>query len=144
MSCVLLTPPGFNYSLIASLANWSIGTEGESMGKNIFFYTTYPISTLQPSFADWPLAANKGFIGEFIACTLIFAIYLAAFMVIKSEWNNVRSHKRLRRLQECRSAIEMETMANDSEVCPYGVGGVDRASSSSDALGSRVRTPLHL
>ena len=108
------------------------------MGKNIFFNATYPISTFQPSFADkfGSLAPNQGFIGEFIACTLIFAIYLAAFMVVKSEWNNVRSHKRLRRLQECRSAIEMETRANDSEVCPCGFGRVDRASSSSDALGS--------
>ena len=120
---VLLTLPALNFSLIASLVNRSIGTEVESMSKNIFFYATYPISTFQPSFADkfGSLAANQGFFGEFIACTLLFAIYVAAFMVVKSEWNNVRSHKRLRRLQECRSAIEMETMANDSEVCPCGV-----------------------
>ena len=56
---------------------------------------------------------------------LIFAIYVAVFFLVKSEWNNVRKHKRLQRLQECRNAIELETMANDSEVATQHTSLID-------------------
>ena len=108
----------------AKQVNLSLGPEWDSMGKKIFFFATYPISTfLDLDFCDSTSTAfinpNQHFpgsIGVLIACGLIFAIYVAVFFLVKSEWNNVRKHKRLQRLQECRNAIELETTANDPEV----------------------------
>ena len=72
-----------------------------------------------------PYQLYQGSIGSLIACTLIFVIYVAVFFVVKSEWNNVRKHKRLQRLQECRNAIKLETMANDPEVATQHTSLID-------------------
>ena len=91
----------------------------------IFLCTTYPISTFFVEHFFIFLASigvnpyQLKSIGLLITCTLIFAIYVAAFFLVKSEWNNVRKHKRLKRLQECKNAIELETMVNDPEVAIY-------------------------
>ena len=94
-------------------------------GEGIFLYATYPISTFLVSVLASIGQLYQGSIGSLIACTLIFVIYVAVFFVVKSEWNNVRKHKRLQRLIECRNAIELETTANDPEVATQHTSLID-------------------
>ena len=116
--------------LIAKLGNFGLGPEWNSMGNimyQIFWYATYPWWSYAATFLVGfltsiginPNQLYARYIRLLTACGLIFAIYVAAFSLVKSEWNNVKKHKRLPRLQECRNAIKVETMANDPEVAIY-------------------------
>ena len=109
----------------AKQVNLDLGPGWNSMFEKIFLYAIYPISTFHVIALINPNQLYPGSIGVLIACGLIFAIYVAVFFLVKSEWNNVRKHKRLQRLQECRNAIELETMANDPEVATQHTSLID-------------------
>ena len=105
--------------------NLDLGPEWNSMFEKIFLYAIYPISTFHVIALINPNQLYPGSIAVLIACGLIFAIYVAVFFLVKSEWNNVRKHKRLQRLQEFRNAIKLETMANDPEVATQQTSLID-------------------